>query len=72
MEWRLVKVYECPECGELVRDMDDACNHTCDRAFTKEEWKELVSIRQVSGLNWHDFIVEAAKDWMRCEKEGNY
>ena len=28
-EWKLVKVYECPDCGEWVRDMDDACNHVC-------------------------------------------
>jgi len=28
-EWKAVKVYKCPECGELVRDMNDACGHKC-------------------------------------------
>ena len=30
-EWKMVKMYECPDCGELVRDMDEACNHTCKK-----------------------------------------
>ena len=29
--WKLVRAYECPKCGELVRDMMDACSHTCKR-----------------------------------------
>lgn len=28
-EWKTVKMLECPDCGELVRDMDDARNHIC-------------------------------------------
>jgi len=28
-EWKAIKVYECPECGEFVRDMNDACGHKC-------------------------------------------
>ena len=27
--WNLVKVYECPDCGEWVQDMCDAGNHVC-------------------------------------------
>ncbi len=42
-----------------------------NETFTDEEHEELSSIKEYSGLNWHDFIVEAAKDWMRCEKEDN-
>ena len=28
-EWKMVKVYECPVCGALCRDMDDALCHEC-------------------------------------------
>jgi hypothetical protein len=42
-----------------------------NETFTDEEHKELSSIKEYSGLNWHDFIVETAKYWMRCEKEDN-
>lgn len=27
--WRTVTMYECPDCGALVQDMDDACCHVC-------------------------------------------
>jgi len=36
-EWKLVKVYECPDSGQLVRDMDDAGNHKCARVKVAEE-----------------------------------
>jgi len=42
-----------------------------NETFTDEEHEELSSIKEYSGLNWHDFIVESAKNWMRCEKEDN-
>jgi len=37
--------------------------------FTEKEHEELTAIKESSDLNWHDFIIEAAKDWAMRERE---
>jgi hypothetical protein len=50
-EWKLVKVYECPDCGEWVKDMDDACNHVCKLKRSSEETvKKLELLREIGTL----------------------
>ena len=36
-EWETVKMFKCPNCGELVQDMDDACNHVCKNTSIRKE-----------------------------------
>ncbi len=38
---------------------------TINESFTEEEWSLLKSIKISSGLNWHDFIMEAAQNWKK-------
>jgi len=45
MEWKLVKVYECPYCGELVRNMDDACSHVCTSVKRLELLSEIATLQ---------------------------
>jgi len=35
--WKSVQLYECPECGAWVKDMDDASNHKCPWKRASEE-----------------------------------
>jgi hypothetical protein len=46
--------------------------HNLNEKFTDEEYEEMLRIKAISGLSWHDFVIEATKDWMKCEKEHNY
>ena len=39
--------------------------------FTDDEHRELTAIKEMSGLSWHDFLIDAAKDWLQSEKEDN-
>ena len=42
-----------------------------NETFTEEEFMELKAIKKKSGLIWHDFIIEASKDWDRIERQDN-
>jgi hypothetical protein len=34
--------------------------------FTEEEWREKLSkAKDISGLNWHDFLLVAAEQFMK-------
>lgn len=37
--------------------------HPINETFSEEEWSVLKPIKLKSGLNWHDFILMAAKEW---------
>lgn len=49
---------------KLIKEKISAINET----FTEEEFNELKAIKLSSGLNWHDFIIESAKDWDRIDR----
>jgi len=36
-----------------------------DVFYSDEEFKQLKTKKEQSGLNWHDFIIEASKVWWR-------
>ena len=51
MEWKLVKVYECPKCGEWVKDMDDARDHECLwKKVSKEIDEDLKLLSEIEKL----------------------
>lgn len=39
-------------------------NHD-ERYFTQEEYIEIETIKKATGLNWHDFILDAARLYSR-------
>ena len=50
-KWKLLKVYECPDCGEWVKDMDEACNHVCKRKRSYDETlKKLELLSEIGAL----------------------
>ena len=42
MEWKKLTVWECPECGELIRDRDTACNHVCDKSTYAQDTAQAI------------------------------
>jgi hypothetical protein len=42
---------------------------TINEEFTNEEYTVLLARKNYSGLNWHDFIIEASKDWVVCDSD---
>jgi len=50
-KWKSLKVWECPDCGEWVKDMDDACNHVCKRKRSYDETtKKLELLSEIATL----------------------
>lgn len=43
--------------------------YAINETFSKEEWDILQAIKLKSGLTWKKFILEAAQDWDRVEKQ---
>ena len=41
-EWKSVTMYECPHCGELVQDMDDACCHVCENKLSGHDLEQFI------------------------------
>ena len=41
-EWKSVTMYECPHCGELVQDTDDACCHVCENKLFGYELDQFI------------------------------
>ena len=51
MGWKLVYAYECPVCGALVRDTNDACNHECtQKELAKETEGRLELLSEIEAL----------------------
>ena len=49
--WESVQAYKCPDCGKLVQDMDDACNHVCDyKKASNEIVKDLELLPQIERM----------------------
>ena len=40
-------------------------NDMMDTEFTDEEMTEIETIKKATGLNWHDFILDAARLYSR-------
>jgi len=74
-EWRMIKVYECPKCGELLRNMDDACNHVCKRHESQKVRENYESMPN-NGNKLNDYrsdgnILDLYGRMFGCERKKN-